>query len=44
MAALGKLQEKYSEAAKAARLADVLSQYQSRRFCLQSVSVLTQKW
>lgn len=42
MAALDKLQENYSEAAKAACLADVLSQCQGRGFCLQSVSVLRQ--
>ena len=42
MAALGQLQENYSEAAKATCLADFLSQYQSRGFCLQSASVLTQ--
>lgn len=42
MAASGKLQENYSEAAKAECLANVLSQCQSRGFCLQSVSVLMQ--
>lgn len=42
MAASGKLQENYSEAAEAECLANVLSQCQSRGFCLQSVSVLMQ--